>query len=289
MTEVLIGVLGVVAGSVATAVLQLTGRLWHYFKVRLPADHNSLYNSSWALTSTTSTDHRIRVQCVFAPDRSSGRTTIDPTKAIALVHAQFPGEFPEQPAFSMPGHGVRFDRDGKGLTDGYTWVWVSGRMDYDCYVEPVVEGDHVLVPILEVLKPIAHMARVASSDAYRELFGRPRLRAQQFDWFVGVSPSLVGANAITSSWTDVVFPGRRPKRAGQNPQPFCPSVGYAAEALRSWSTRQPVSELLRAVLVDFLHQNGYYDCEDAIQDTLTALDADAEQLLGTSSTIGNGP
>jgi hypothetical protein len=51
----------------------------------------------------------------------------------------------------MPGHGVRFERGPEGLADGYSWVWVSGRMDYDCYLHPQVEDDRVLIPILDDL------------------------------------------------------------------------------------------------------------------------------------------
>jgi hypothetical protein len=214
---------------------------------------------------------QIRVQAVCAPDRKLHQTTLDPDAAITLVHSQLRGEFPTEPAFSMPGHGVRFERNANGLTDGYAWVWASGRLDYDTYVPPRIDDGRVVVPVLEILRPISVLAGVIRTPEYSRVFGQQRLPRRRFDWFIGVSPSIVlAADGITRPWTDLQFPGRVARRAGTNQQPFCPADGYAKSALTSWDPHRPIKELLRAFLEDFLHQNGYHDCDGAIEDTLNA-------------------
>jgi hypothetical protein len=290
MKEVLIGVLGVVAGTIVTSLLKWPARAWSRFKVWWYPDHQSLYSSGgWALMATTSSDARIRVQVVCAPDRSIGRDTLDPDAGIELVHTELPGEFPPDPVFSMPGHGVRFEKSNAGLMDGYFWVWKTGRLDYDTYIEPRIDNENIILPILEVLDVIAIVARIAKGPSYSNAFGRTRLRARRFDWFIGVSPSITKPDGVTSPWTEIEFPGRSPRRAaGVNQQPFCPSGGYARDALNSWKSIRPVEDVLRFFLVDFIQQNGFHDATGAIEDTLEAfsrrtksqpIDFDSDRLL----------
>ena len=95
----------------------------------------------------------------------------------------------------------------------------------------------------------------------------------KFDWFIGVSPTIIDREGVTRDWADLEFPGRHPRRAGTDSRTFCPSEGYARAALMSWDSRKPMRELLKVFLEDFLHQNGYYDCDGAIQDILDAFAA----------------
>jgi hypothetical protein len=41
--------------------------------------------------------------------------------------------------------------------------------------------------------------------------------------------------------------------------------------LRNWRPKRAQADLVRVFLRDFLYQNGYHDCDDAIEDTVRAL------------------
>ena len=166
MTEIVIAAVSAIVGSVVTALSGLPRLIWGNVRQRWEPDHGALYTSSWALTSTISPDERIRVQIACAPDNSLGIQAINPDKAIAFIRSAFPNEFPTDPVFSMPGHGVRFER-GSRLDDGYAWAWVSGRVDYDRRLEPTGEGERVVVPLLPILEAIAKVAEAVESAQYQ--------------------------------------------------------------------------------------------------------------------------
>jgi hypothetical protein len=268
-------------GSVITALSGLPRLIWGNVRQRWEPDHGALYGGSWALTTTTSSDARIRVQVVCAPENSLGLQAINPDRAIILIKSAFPNEFPEIPVFSMPGHGVRFER-GAGLDDGYAWAWITGRVDYDCRIEPKVDDGQIVVPLLPILEAIAKVARAVVSPEYRAVYQGASKLPKRFDWFIGVSPTVTTGDGRTREWTDLDFPGRRPSRAGSESRTFCPADGYAAASLRSWDPKSPIRDLLTAFLEDFLHQNGFYNCAGSIEDTLTRftdLDNSSKQCI----------
>ena len=65
---------------------------------------------------------------------------------------------------------------------------------------------------------------------------------------------------------------------GTHQQPFCPPAGYASQALRNWNLRRPESDLVQVFLRDFLYQNGYHNIDEAVGDTLGALDPQTESV-----------
>ena len=192
--------------------------------------------------------------------------------------------FPDEPAMSLPREGVKFTISPDGSpSDGFAWAWASGRVDLSALIslEPGPDGRFV-IPVLEVLRPVTLLAEAVSGPAYSRVYGKPRLRRpRRFDWFISVSTDLVRpADGATIPWSDLEFPGRRPRRAGASQYPFCPPAGYASSRLRNWNPRRPVSELLAVFLDDFLKQNGYHAISDAVTDTTKA----ATTLLGTGPT-----
>lgn len=172
---------------------------------------------------------------------------------MAFRRPGFPGRFPASPIFSIPSEGVRFDQSPGSLSDGYVWVWRTGRLDFDQYVLPKHDDrGQIVVPLLEIQAVIMLVAEAVASTAYDNLFGHRRLgRGRRFDWFIGVSPTITGPDGVTVSWDDLDFPGRRPSRAGTHQQAFCPPAGFAHLALRSWNPRKGVAAVLRPFLVDF--------------------------------------
>jgi hypothetical protein len=93
---------------------------------------------------------------------------------------------------------------------------------------------------------------------------------RRWDWRIGVSVTRSTNVGSVRAWGDIEFPGRRPARVAEA-QPICPPDGYAADRLRSWPDRRRDSDLVRVFLTDFLHQCGYHDIHDAVEDVAHSL------------------
>lgn len=239
-------------------------------------DHGALHQQpAWGLGHVGTTGlPSVRFIAACAPSRSLRRTELDPDAAIHFVRDRFPGIFPDQPAYSSPRDGVRFDLTDGTRSDGYAWVWASGRIDLCLSIQPAPTKDgRIVLPVLDILRPIALLADAVASPSYTDVFGKPRLfLRRRFDWFIGVSGELTHLDNCTVSWDDLSFPGRRPERAGTRQHPFCPPTGFAKDQLINWNPRRPVADLLAAFLNDFLKTNGYHNLQDAITDTLAAFE-----------------
>jgi hypothetical protein len=174
---------------------------------------------------------------------------------------------------SLPQEGVKFTVASQGSpSDGYAWAWASGRVDLAVDIQLDCGPDQrFMIPLLDVLRPIAMMASAVSGPGYAKVYGKTRTRLpRRFDWFIAVSMNFLYPTATTTEWDDVTFPGRRPPRAGSGQRTFCPVGGYAAAKLQNWKAGSSVTELLAVFLEDFLKQNGYHDVANAITDAVTA-------------------
>jgi hypothetical protein len=181
--------------------------------------------------------------------------------------------FSDEPSFSLPTEGVKFTVAGEGSpSGGYAWAWANGRVDLAVDVPLDCESDQrFMIPVLEVLRPVALMAAAVSGPGYAKVYGKTRLRLRRrFDWYIAVSMNYLHPPASTTQWDDIVFPGRRPPRAGSGQRTFCPAGGYAGAKLRDWKARSSVADLLAVFLEDFLKQNGYHDVADAVADAVAA-------------------
>ena len=188
--------------------------------------------------------------------------------AVEFVHEAFPGMYPGEPAFANVSSGVRFERIENSLEAGYAWIWKSGRIDrQSCADVEILEGDLIVFNVMDVVQLICQMSAAIDTATYWKIYKpKRRLLPRRFDWYISVSTGINRGDGLTVSWNDVMFPGRRPKRAGGAVQAVCPPVGYATQKLRDWKPRHGVSPVLELFLRDFLEQNGFYDCEEAIQD-----------------------
>jgi hypothetical protein len=275
---------GVVIGVIGALAVAAVGAALKWGKAALAAvmrcvrpDHRTLTaRPAWALVASGVSGNRsaVRVLVACAPSRSLRPGSIDPDLAIEFIRSSFPGMFPDEPALSLPRDGVKFTVSPEGSpSDGFAWAWASGRVDLSALVslEPGPDGRFV-IPVLEILRPIALLAEATSGPAYSRVYGKARTRLpRRFDWFIAVSTDLVRpSDGATVPWSDLEFPGRRPKRAGASQYPFCPPGGYASSRLRGWNPQRPVSELLALFLDDFLKQNGYHAIGDAVADTIEA-------------------
>lgn len=242
---------------------------------RLTPDHVPISSGSgWLSTQTASSTDQVQVLVCCAPNRSPRRGEVDPDRAVNIIRTQFAGLFPDEPVFSMPEHGVRFEPAGGG-NNGYAWAHASGRIDL-CVTIPTspVDPGPVSISLVDVVDTIVRVLTAVRSTAYQHAFdaGLGRFR-RRFDWGIAVSPTIVVSGGGSRPWQDVVFEGARPPRAGSHQQAFCPPGGYAAQALRSWDVRRPAGDLLRVFLRDFLYQNGYHNIDGAVSDTIHSLDS----------------
>src|SRR6266568_4401225 len=128
-----------------------------------------------------------------------------------------------------------------------------------------------IADVLDLLTPIADLARAAIRSDYSAIFGARRTwRARRFDWVIGISVSSSSNTAgRINSWDDLRFPGREPARQAERRFPFCPVTGYAADELRSRRNSQRLETMLRAVLVDLLEHNGYNNITGPVDDIIT--------------------
>jgi hypothetical protein len=143
--------------------------------------------------------------------------------------------FRDEPSMSLPHEGVKFTvLNDRGLNDGYAWAWAIGRVDLAVDVQLDDEPDQrFVIPVLDVLRPIALMANAVSGPGYAKVYGKTRSRLpRRFDWYIAVSMNFLRPDACTVEWDDISFPGRRPPRAGSGQRTFCPVGGYAAAKLR---------------------------------------------------------
>lgn len=273
----MIGVIGALAVAAVGAALKWGKAVLAAVMRRVRPDHRTLTaRPAWALVASGVSGNRsaVRVLVACAPSRSLRPASIDPDLAIEFIRSSFPGMFPDEPALSLPREGVKFTVSPEGSpSDGFAWAWASGRVDLSALItlEPEPDGRFV-IPVLDILRPVALLADAVSGPAYSRVYGKTRTRLpRRFDWFIAVSTDLVRpSDGATVPWSDLEFPGRRPKRAGASQYPFCPPGGYASSGLRGWNPRRPVSELLALFLDDFLKQNGYHAIGDAVADTTEA-------------------
>jgi hypothetical protein len=298
VSGVVIGVIGALAVAAVGAGLKWGKAVLAAVMRRVRPDHRTLTaRPAWSLVASGVSGNRsaVRVLVACAPSRSLRPACVDPDLAIEFIRSSFPGMFPDEPALSLPREGVKFTVSPEGSpSDGFAWAWASGRVDLSALItlEPGPDGRFV-IPVLEILRPVALLADAVSGPAYSRVYGKTRTRLpRRFDWFIAVSTDLVRpSDGATVPWSDLEFPGRRPKRAGAGQYPFCPPGGYAGSRLRGWNPRRPVSELLALFLDDFLKQNGYHAIGDAVTDTTeaAALQGAGRAEIATPRAAANSP
>ena len=217
MSGVVIGVIGALAVAAVGAALKWGKAALAAVMRRVRPDHRTLTaRPAWALVASGVSGNRsaVRVLVACAPSRSLRPASIDPDLAIQFILSSFPGMFPDEPALSLPREGVKFTISPDGSpSDGFAWAWASGRVDLSAIIslEPGPDGRFV-IPVLEILRPIALLAEAVSGPAYSRVYGKTRFRLpRRFDWFIAVSTDLVRpADGATVPWSDLEFPGRRP-------------------------------------------------------------------------------
>lgn len=264
-------VISTAVSTIVAAAFKWGGDLLTRLRARLAPDHRPLTAGDWALTSSFTASVRFRVFAACAPNHSLKQTEIDPDKAIQFVRSAFPEYADAAPRRSLPQAGVKFEAPSENSDQPYVWVWKCGRVDYSTFIDasPCSDEGRAL-SVSAILRPILTLADAMASSEYSAAFPRHRLRRRRYDWFIAVSTEVHSADHQSMPWTELIFPGRRPKRASEK-SPFCPVDGYARQALVNWKPRPSKDYLVAAFLDSFLKQNGYHDCVPAIEDVCAAV------------------
>src|SRR6266700_5195551 len=177
MSNLLIGVLGVLAVAATGALLKWGKQAFSAIRTAVMRDHKALHRTpAWGLMAVQSDGpSRIRLVIACAPSRSLRRPSFSPDAGIRLIRMHFPGQFPDQPAVSDVRTGVKFTASPTGSTEnGYAWAWVTGRIDLSTYIDLKPIGGRYIVPVTAILEPIAQVAEAVASPGYREVFGLRR-------------------------------------------------------------------------------------------------------------------
>lgn len=270
MNPILLTIVTAVITVVATNILHWPSQLRRYIQKWITPDHAALYSAEWGLLPSPSSDTRVRVTVAVAPNRSLKQSEFNPGAAISFVHSKFPGQFPREPKFSNVSTGIQFVRPGNSIENGYLWVWKSGRLDFqECVKIQFLDDGTYILNLKDLSEPIVRMVAAINSAEYWAIY-KTRLykRPRRFDWYISVSTGIVLEDGVTVSKSDIQFPGRRPDRASGHNQTICPAGGYAQDELRNWNPKTGTISVLRPFLNDFLQQNGFYDCEETLEDLL---------------------
>jgi len=277
-STVLVGAIsGAIAGSATSGMLTYTvrgiraglDRVWQFIKT----DHASLTGGPWPYRCPPEpTTEDLWVQVICAPSRALRVRHFDPARAITFVRASYPDRFTGRPSYTSTRDGVQFFLTPGPTPNGFTRVCSNGRLDLVVPITPdqAADGARRIVDVVDLLNPIADVARAASRSDYPAIFGARRTwRARRFDWVIGISVSSSSPTAgRVNSWDDLRFPGREPARQAERLYPFCPATGYAADELRGRREAQPLETMLRAVLVDLLEHNGYNNITGPVDDII---------------------
>jgi hypothetical protein len=236
-------------------------------------DHRPIDGGPWPVHFPPDVEgDRVRLLALVAPSDTLPTTKFDPAKALSFAQGNL--AFRGVPAYLGLKEGVRLARSEDDPGFEFAWVCANGRLDLSLYL-PITDVDgRRQLDVMLLLKHLRVLATAVQSPDYAAMYGLARHDVPRlFDWRIGVSMySRNNDGGRQSSWDELGFPGRQPERLIQRANPFCPSTGYARDALWAWPSRQPISELLRAFLQSFLAENGYSAYDEAIADALAELD-----------------
>jgi hypothetical protein len=239
---------------------------------RLRRDHGSLYGGWYTQNYGNRRNFYLSAAC--APSRRFRKARrVSPGRAHAFLDEVFAEKFDSTPSQSLrdvvafevpvdvewsdPDRAVRINANGR--------VEIFWRVAHERGPR-----DELVLPIVAVMRPLHEFAIGVSGGAYKRLYELPS-RARRLDWFVAVSP-YISTDAGSIGWDDLHFPGVRPRlRASRGQAPVSPR-GLAPDALGSVKQRTRPRDLVALVLEDLLTAGQWDGNEEAIIQTLDALD-----------------
>ena len=250
--------------------LGLVGRDWR--------DHSSLtdqLNGGRVTMAAQGPDRFFRLTVAIAPStrlRPKRTIRLPKPQAWEFVDAARPAVFDVRPAFSG-GDAVRFEAPafGKNAPRRQAEIWKTGLV---AFTDPLTMGDDSVHPSLDLFRVavlLRNGANAVRSGAYARLLGGRPSRWRRVDWFVAVTPSIVTDDG-QKEWSHLECPGVEQLSESTNPVRWVPPSGYGARRLRGVSQRLKPVKLVRIVLDDLLRYCGFYDFEQTIRETTSAMD-----------------
>ncbi len=245
------------------------------------ADHNTLYSGDHTKASAGRRHFYVTVAC--APSRRFWRPRrVSPTGCLVFLNGVVPNGFEAPPTESrreVVAYVVSDEDD-----DPTHWSPVrSARVAANGLVELLTRvrstDDGPRVDLLEAVVPVYRLAVAVRDGAYARAYGLPT-RLRRLDWFVFLG-NFTSDERGSRHWKDLDFPGRRPRGRGTDAYPTASNQGLAWRELRSRAQRTEPALIVRLVLADLLTESGWDGNEQAVEDTIGAV----ENFISTDPSI----
>ena len=128
------------------------------------------------------------------------------------------------------------------------------------------------VRAIDACTQLARFARLVSGDDYGQLLATSRWRRRahsRVDWMLGVAVTTAGSTG-TRGWRDILLPGAQPDRASGHVYGSMSPHGYGTDKLRGVKRSLEPTAIVRVMLEEWLHANGYLRTTSAVDATVAA-------------------
>jgi hypothetical protein len=234
------------------------------------ADHMTLNQRS--LGSYSGPMSHAFLHAAVAPSRRIRPGTVDQLAERAAALAATLG-LSATPRFADAESHRFVEEDEAGSLYRSLLVTRTGVLEMLWALEQVRTHDGALaVRAVDACAQLARFARVVGSDDYGFLLGKSRwsrLLHSRTDWALGVTLSTDGETG-QRGWRDIDVIGAEPDRASGHVYGSMSPSGYGADKLRGVKRSLPSEQILRIMLDEWLHANGYLRTSGAVGRTVDA-------------------
>jgi hypothetical protein len=169
--------------------------------------------------------------------------------------------------------GQRFARiDASGAPTHSLFVTRSGVLELLWALEAVPTDDGArAVRALDACTQLARFAGLVGGTDYAHVLAASRWRRARHarvDWILGVT-TATGSVDGADGWRDIQVVGPQPDRASGQTYGFMEPAGYGRK-LRAIKRSHERADIVRALLTDWLHANGYLRTAGTVEATVNA-------------------
>lgn len=241
-------------------------RVWRKIRARIAPDHLSIAQLYWR--QTVYRWPRVYVHVAVAPSRSLRRKMRQLAPAAKeFVHSVMPNTFEADPTLSTREFVLyQVPNDRSQLIECGFYFGDGGVVEFIFQARTIEEGDQLAFQLADLVRAIGIMATATRQRFYRRLVGKRF--GIRVDWHINVGSSQEGEVGYRE-WTQVLFPGRGCEGRSANSRGFTPVLGYGENTLRSKRDSSPPGRIVSVALSDFLEENGFFGCEETIQEAMT--------------------
>jgi len=162
--------------------------------------------------------------------------------------------------------------DASGTPTHSLVVTRSGVLELLWALEEVPTDDGAwAVRALDPCTQLARFAGLVGGNDYAHVLAASRWRRarhSRVDWILGVTTTTGGIDG-THGWRDIHVVGPQPDRASGHTHAFMEPAGYGTQ-LRGIKRSHARADIVRVLLTDWLHANGYLRTASAVEATVSA-------------------